>query len=463
MLLIKRIHSGSQHLKLIDNATTDLTPATKAAANQEETKGPTLVAPKMDAHPNGAAPLQKSEIVTDPRLEQVLRLAERGLKLFPLSPLTKVPIKDSKWTQEATSDPMQLKTWFSDYPNCNWGMATGVQSGVLVLDVDGGKGRASLRSILEEEGSELPNTLSVPTGRPDGFHLWFTYSGDEAPVRSSVGQLGRGLDIRAEGGYAVVPPSIHENGKPYAFTDESLEILPLPPWLLDRIAQSSSVKDDGRPTAEPRTISVGERNDTLFRDGCAIRRRGATEAEILAYCREVNKGRCEQPLPDQELRKIAHSACSYAPARLGSVSRQVPILDGAALHGLPGKVVNTLLPHTEADAPALLLHLLTGYGNMIGRHAYCVADHSKHYANLFFTCVGETAKGRKGTSWNCIREILERVDHNWAHDHIQTGLSSGEGLVTAAAHAVIAQPETDTSTAERRLFILQSEFASDSK
>ena len=204
----------------------------------------------------------------------------------------------------------------------------------------------------------------------------------------------------------------------------------------------------------------GGRNDTLFRDGCALRRRGATEEEILAYIREVNKGRCEPPLSDQELRKIAHSACGYTPARLGSVSPQIPTLDSAAMYGLAGKVVNTLLPHTEADGPALLLHLLAGYGNMIGPHAYCDGDGAKHHANLFFVCVGETAKGRKGTSWNRIREILKQVDHNWAHDHIQSGLSSGEGLVTAAAHAGVAQLDTDSSTAEKLLLIVQSEFAS---
>ena len=65
MAFIKYTHSG-QHLMLIDNAPTGLPPATKAAASQEEAKGPTPVEPKTDTHLNGVATLQKSEIVTTP-------------------------------------------------------------------------------------------------------------------------------------------------------------------------------------------------------------------------------------------------------------------------------------------------------------------------------------------------------------------------------------------------------------
>jgi Protein of unknown function (DUF3987) len=130
-----------------------------------------------------------------------------------------------------------------------------------------------------------------------------------------------------------------------------------------------------------------------------------------------------------------------------------PTLNAAAMHGLAGRVVNTILPHSEADRVALLLHFLAGYGNVIGRSAYCQVESTRHYSNIFFGCVGETAKGRKGTAWHRIRDVLARIDDTWARERIQSGLSSGEGLIAAVA-------DHDDAATDRRLFVLQPELAS---
>jgi hypothetical protein len=130
-----------------------------------------------------------------------------------------------------------------------------------------------------------------------------------------------------------------------------------------------------------------------------------------------------------------------------------PTLNDAAMYGLAGKVVNTILPHSEADRVALLLHFLAGYGSVIGRSTYCQVESTRHYSNIFFGCVGETAKGRKGTAWNRIRDVLDRIDDTWAQERIQSGLSSGEGLIAAVA-------DHDDVATDRRLFVLQPELAS---
>jgi hypothetical protein len=132
---------------------------------------------------------------------------------------------------------------------------------------------------------------------------------------------------------------------------------------------------------------------------------------------------------------------------------RIPILKDAAMHGLAGQVVNTILPHSEADKAALLLHFLAGYGSVIGRKSYCQVESTRHYSNIFFACVGETAKGRKGTAWNRVRDILARIDPLWALERIQSGLSSGEGLIAAVA-------DHDGAATDRRLFVVQAEFAS---
>jgi hypothetical protein len=132
----------------------------------------------------------------------------------------------------------------------------------------------------------------------------------------------------------------------------------------------------------------------------------------------------------------------------------LPELNDAALHGLAGRVVNTILPHSEASPVALLLHFLTGFGNLIGRSAYCQVESTLHYTNIFFACVGDTARGRKGTAWNRVRDLLARIDPAWARERIQSGLSSGEGFIAAVSDREGMPPS------DRRLLVIQPELAS---
>lgn len=47
-------------------------------------------------------------------LEQALRYAKAGFKVYPLAHNTKVPIKGTNGFNSASSDPEQIKAWFSD-------------------------------------------------------------------------------------------------------------------------------------------------------------------------------------------------------------------------------------------------------------------------------------------------------------------------------------------------------------
>ena len=88
-------------------------------------------------------------------------------------------------------------------------------------------------------------------------------------------------------------------------------------------------------------------------------------------------------------------------------------LGPAAFHGLAGEIVRRIEPHTEADPVALLFQLLTAFGNLIGHDHYIVADGARHYLNLYGVLVGQSSKGRKGTSWNHIANLMECVDPDW--------------------------------------------------
>ena len=94
-----------------------------------------------------------------------------------------------------------------------------------------------------------------------------------------------------------------------------------------------------------------------------------------------------------------------------------PVLDKAAYYGLAGEVVEALLPHTEAAAPALLLQYLASFGNMVGRKPYVRGGSTNHYPNIFVLIAGRTARSRKGTSAQDIRIVMDHVDPDWTRDN----------------------------------------------
>jgi hypothetical protein len=113
--------------------------------------------------------------------------------------------------------------------------------------------------------------------------------------------------------------------------------------------------------------------------------------------------------------------------------------------------VLTIEPHTESDPAALLLQFLVAFGNLVGRRAYFQVEASQHFPALFGVIVGTTSKGRKGTAWAHIRNLVGRIDKEWAGDRIQGGLSSGEGLIQAVS---------DDGEKDKRLLVVEPEFAS---
>lgn len=147
-------------------------------------------------------------------------------------------------------------------------------------------------------------------------------------------------------------------------------------------------------------------------------------------------------------------------------------LDDAALYGVAGELVRIVEPHTEADSVAVLVSFLVGFGNAIGRTVYFMADGAMHYCNLFAVLVGQTAKGRKGTSWNQPRRVLKDAAGTWTEERVLSGMSSGEGLIWAIRDPIIkcksknkgknstlvAEVE-DAGVDDKRLMVLESEFA----
>lgn len=145
----------------------------------------------------------------------------------------------------------------------------------------------------------------------------------------------------------------------------------------------------------------------------------------------------------------------------------------AAYHGLAGRVVETMDAHTEADRTAILVQLLAAFGSAIGRGPHFPVESSRHHPNLNVVLVGQTAKGRKGTSWEHVHRLMREADEGWAVNRTVSGLSSGEGLIWAVRDPIYRKEPikekgritgyqdllVDEGVSDKRLFVIESEFA----
>ncbi len=126
-----------------------------------------------------------------------------------------------------------------------------------------------------------------------------------------------------------------------------------------------------------------------------------------------------------------------------------------AYYGLPGAIVAAISPHTEADPVAILAQLLIACGALIGRGAHFRVEASLHHPNEFCLLIGDTAKARKGSSFDHVARLLCAAQSDF-HDRLSSGLSSGEGLIWS-----VRDPQgPDAGAKDARLLISEPEFAS---
>jgi hypothetical protein len=144
-----------------------------------------------------------------------------------------------------------------------------------------------------------------------------------------------------------------------------------------------------------------------------------------------------------------------------------------AFHGLAGRIVRTIEPASEADPAALLAQVLVSFGNAVGRAAHFAVEGDRHHGNEFVVLVGKTSKARKGTSWGRVYRLFQDAEQQWADERVQTGLSSGEGLIWAVRDPIYKRErikergeaaryeevEADPGIADKRLLVYEPEFA----
>ena len=264
---------------------------------------------------------------------------EMDWAIFPLAPRSKIPLKGSKGFKDATRDPQTIEKRWKASPCSNIGCATGDASGLLVIDVDDPE---SFKVLCR--GREIPLSARQTTS-PGRMQLFFKMPKGTS-IACSASKLAKGVDVRVNGGYTVVPPSIHpDTGRPYDWVEgfelPAVGLADAPGWLLAEIQSPSKESEAPAPLQANGDIPEGQRNDTLFRYGAALRAGGASRKEVLSSIRDRNHARCKPPLDDAELIKIAESAVRYDPMAhltdMGNADRLVKQHGGSLKYCAPQK------------------------------------------------------------------------------------------------------------------------------
>lgn len=160
----------------------------------------------------------------------------------------KIP-RGSKWDERASSNKEQIDdSWVGNgtYPADSAGeehryagqrqprnVGIVIAKEMFVFDIDGSTGKASFEALVDQHGP-LPKTWTCNTGS-GGQHFYFSYP-DGLDIRNSAGTIAPNIDIRANGGFVVAPPSIHPTGNFYSWADGcapwECEIAAAPEWLV---------------------------------------------------------------------------------------------------------------------------------------------------------------------------------------------------------------------------------------
>ena len=237
--------------------------------------------------------------------------------------------------KSASVDKKLIKQWFSS--DANIGVATGLTSNLVVIDVDDKNGGyRSLEHLEQKFGRLSDHTLTANTGG-GGLHLYFSHA--ETKVSSRVNALGSGIDVRADGGYVVAAPSKHISGNEYSWRDGFYPPAELPIDLEQELRKNPA--KNGYSSAG--VIPQGQRNQVLFSIACKLRAKGLERNEIEYELHQANSTRCQPILEASEIGSIAASASRYEKGSGLNQMRDYWIrLIYSSSSGLKGNVRNVL-------------------------------------------------------------------------------------------------------------------------
>ena len=235
------------------------------------------------------------KIKTSLTLEAARKYVSYGWSVIPVLQNDKKPAIPWKEFQQRFPTDEELVEWFGNGARNNIAIVTGSISNLAVIDLD------SDQAVAFYTEKNLSRTLTVKTAR--GFHAYFkTKIGvrnfqqrDDLPD----------IDLRADGGIVVAPPSVHKSGSVYEWVKGrgigEVEIQELPSWVL------TEKPEEKTPVSQLyKGVKNGSRNNAVARLAGSWVGAGGSLEEIQEKAHVWNSGN-NDPLPHDEVDRTIKS------------------------------------------------------------------------------------------------------------------------------------------------------------
>jgi len=228
----------------------------------------------------------------------ILGYLDSGWSILPVKPEEKRPYM-TNWLQymKTRAPRATVENWFNSLTGAGVGVVTGKISNIVVLDVEN-----YCKTPIEELLKKYPTHMIAKSGS-GGYHLYYQYPTNVSKVSNRVG-IFEGADLRADGGFIVLPPTRHPSGGVYTWVEQGIPGT-FPRALLD-IESKPTTSNEGWITEALRGVSEGGRNDTCARLAGYFFKKGMTYDIVEALILEWNE-RNDPPLPIKEIRTTLKS------------------------------------------------------------------------------------------------------------------------------------------------------------
>lgn len=242
-------------------------------------------------------------------LNEIIKLRNRGLAVFPVSKETKEPLVKWGRLQDELPSMEEVKEWFS-INNRSVGIATGPTSNIFLLDFDFAK-HPEAKEFYDKH--TFPLTWKERT-KSGGIHLYFRWvPALNERQTNTTSKIHTGVDTKGYGGYSKITPSEGYNWivpphiTPLGVPPEWLIAL-LPPKGLSLPAKTEDKSKQSWLTDALDGLKEGNRNDTFTKVAGSLRARGYDGATIF----ELLKDKASSVnFSENELRIICNSIGNY--------------------------------------------------------------------------------------------------------------------------------------------------------
>lgn len=252
-------------------------------------------------------------------------LKQLHYSVFPVGPDKKALIKWKPYQKKLPTEE-QVKQWWTKWPNANIGIATGIISGVAVVDIDDPiVGKPALAELI-------PDSLVFPISKtPHGGEHWYFNCVDPDISNDNIKKV-PGCDLRANGGYAVAPPSVLEDGKCWKWKDDLKPTrIPLPylPNAYKEYIKTHAIRlgDRGVVGGEGEQTGVSSKSllsTTVYR----MFSEGTRDNDLFHVANCLAKGRMPKQEVSQVIEKLALSCIppfnlKEVPAKIESAFKRI--------------------------------------------------------------------------------------------------------------------------------------------